>query len=164
MAQSIIDEAIVEINRLRKVPLESKYSGFIFPCREKLKVKCIRPIALARAVKRSLEWPLKDKKGKPLFGANGKPATENLVGIDCFTPHDLRRTAATFMSQSGILDEHIDAVLNHTKTGIIATYNKNKYDKEKQVALEAWERKLQSILTGSVSNVININQGRRKAA
>jgi len=51
------------------------------------------------------------------------------------------------MSQIGFMDEVIDAVLNHTKQGVIATYNLNRYDKEKQQALEALERKLLSIVT-----------------
>jgi hypothetical protein len=67
------------------------------------------------------------------------------------------------MSEIGIQDETIDAVLNHKKQGVIGTYNRNKYDKEKQAALEAWERKLQSIITGTESaKVIPII--RRKAA
>jgi integrase len=85
----------------------------------------------------------------------------NKLGIDQFTPHDLRRTAATFMSSLGFMDEVIDAVLNHVKQGIIRTYNLNKYDKEKQQALEAWERKLNSIITGIECKVIPIV---RKAA
>ena len=85
----------------------------------------------------------------------------NKLAIDQFTPHDLRRTAATFMSSLGFMDEIIDAVLNHVKQGIIRTYNLNKYDKEKQQALEAWERKLNSIITGNECKVIPIG---RKAA
>jgi hypothetical protein len=52
--------------------------------------------------------------------------------------------------------------LNHSKQGIIRTYNLNRYDKEKQQALEAWERKLSSIITGEgAGKVIPIG---RKAA
>jgi len=47
------------------------------------------------------------------------------------------------------------------RKGIIATYNLNRYDKEKQQALEAWERKLNSIITATASDVIPIT---RKAA
>jgi integrase len=79
------------------------------------------------------------------------------LGVDQFTPHDLRRTAATFMSQLGEHDEVIDAILNHAKKGIIATYNQNRYDREKQQALESWERKLQAIITGKgEDNVVSI--------
>jgi len=68
--------------------------------------------------------------------------------MEPFTPHDLRRTAATFMAKAGEMDEVIDAVLNHTKAGIIKVYNQYRYDKEKQIALEAWSRKIESIITG----------------
>jgi hypothetical protein len=61
------------------------------------------------------------------------------------------------------MDEVIDSVLNHTKQGIIATYNLNRYDKEKQMALESWERKLLSIITGTESKVIPITAARKTA-
>jgi integrase len=120
--------------------------GFMFPCPHKTKKKAIAPHALAIAVHRNLEWPITDKEGKPLYGKDGKPATENKLGIDQFTPHDLRRTAATFMAEMGEMDEVIDAILNHSKQGVIRVYNQYRYDKEKQAALESWERKLQSII------------------
>ncbi|MGB4599387.1 MAG: hypothetical protein WBI04_05350 [Trichlorobacter sp.] len=56
------------------------------------------------------------------------------------------------------MDEIIDAVLNHTKQGIIRTYNVNRYDKEIQQALEAWERKLSSIISGTEGKVIPIQR------
>lgn len=68
------------------------------------------------------------------------------MGIVTFTPHDLRRTAATFMAEQGEMDEVIDAILNHTKQGIIRTYNTYRYDKEKQAALETWTNKLLSLV------------------
>jgi integrase len=123
--------------------------------------------ALALVIRRNTAWPIVDAKGKPLFNADGKPAVKNLLGVADFTPHDLRRTAATFMSQLGMLDEVIDAVLNHTKQGIIRTYNLNRYDREKQAALETWERKLQQIITGTgKDNVVSITtaKGRMRAA
>ena len=70
------------------------------------------------------------------------------------------------MSQLGELDEVIDAILCHVKTGIIATYNHNRYDKQKQSAAESWERKLNSIITGkSADNVVSITTAKsnRKA-
>ena len=135
--------------------------GFIFPTPHQSKEQPIDAHAMPVAVRRNLEWPLTDKKGKPLYGNDGKPATENRLDVDKFTPHDLRRTAATFVGSMGFMDEIIDAILNHTKKGVIATYNRHKYDKEKQQALEAWGRKLESITTGTESNVIPM---RRKSA
>jgi hypothetical protein len=68
------------------------------------------------------------------------------------------------MSQLGMLDEVIDAVLNHTKQSIIRTYNLNRYDREKQQALESWERKLLAIVTGKgKDNVVSIGTAKKVA-
>jgi integrase len=139
---------------------ETKAKGYIFPCPHKDKEKPIEAHALAVAVRRNLSFPVTDSKGKPLYDKNGTPATENRLGIEHFTPHDLRRTAATFMAQAGEMDEVIDAVLNHAKQGVIKVYNQYRYDLEKQQALETWERKLQSIVSGSAAD--NVVPMRRK--
>ncbi len=146
-ALEIITEAIAQAKISREIPEGTEYSGFIFPCPHKKKIQSIDSHALPVAVRRNLAWPLTDDKGKPLYLEDGTPATENRLGIDQFTPHDLRRTAATFMGGMGYMDEIIDAILNHVKQGIIRTYNRHGYDKEKQEALEAWEKKLTSIVT-----------------
>ena len=52
------------------------------------------------------------------------------------------------LSGLGFTDAVVDAVLAHLKKGEIRTYNKNKYDKEKQEALVEWELKMNSIVTG----------------
>jgi len=72
--------------------------------------------AIAHVIRRNTAIPVTDGNGEPLLTSNGKPAVKNLLEVADFTPHDLRRTVATFMSQLGMLDEVIDAVLNHTKT------------------------------------------------
>ena len=71
------------------------------------------------------------------------------MDIEHFTPHDLRRTCSTLISELGFTDAVVDAILAHLKKGEIRTYNKNKYDKEKQAAIEEWELKLNSIITGT---------------
>jgi integrase len=137
---------------------------FVFPCPHVDKKQSIDAHALPGAVRRNLAWPMKDSKGKLLYGADGKVVTENRLGVEQFTPHDLRRTAATFMASMGFMDEIIDAVLNHVKQGIIRTYNRHDYDKEKQQALESWERKLNSIISGrSDGKVVSIMEGKRAA-
>ena len=67
-------------------------------------------------------------------------------GIPSFTPHDLRRTAATHMGKLGYSRFHIDKVLNHvdqTVTGIYDLYN---YDREKRDALEAYSAHIEDII------------------
>jgi len=40
----------------------------------------------------------------------------------------------------------------------------NRYDKEKQMALESWERKLNSIVTGAASGkIVSIQTGKKTA-
>lgn len=133
--------------------------GYIFPSprsEEATKSKRLKPIevnAVAHVIRRNSAVPVL-VNGAQAFDKDGKPLTENKLGVDSFTPHDLRRTAATCMSKLGFMDEVIDAVLNHTKQGIIRTYNVNRYDSEKQKALEAWERKLMALVTGTTSGKV----------
>lgn len=151
---------------------KTKPKGYIFPsprfeidpATEKPIYKAMDAHALPKAVSRNLAWPITDAKGKPLYGKDGKPATENKLGVDKFTPHDLRRTAATFLAQMEYMDEVIDAVLNHTKQGVIRVYNLHKYDREKQTALEAWSRKLTGIVTGKDSGKVVSILPRKKPA
>ena len=127
-------------------------NGYVFPS-PRTALKPIEVNALAHVVRRNLKSPVKIN-GQEVFGKDGQPVTENKLGVDTFTPHDLRRTAATMLSEIGFLDERIAAVLNHTKQGVIKTYNRNRYEKEKQQALEAWERKLLSIVTGTAAGKV----------
>jgi len=145
----LTDTALVligELTVLDKETKEPKPKGFIFPSPLKNKEQPITPHSLPVAVMRNMAWPFTDK--------DGKVATKNRLDIDQFTPHDLRRTAATFIASMGYSDEIIDAVLNHVKQGIIRTYNRHGYHIEKQKALEAWERKLLGIISGKDGKVL----------
>lgn len=48
-----------------------------------------------------------------------------------FTPHDLRRTAATRMADTGVSPFIVERVLNHTLEGVMAVYNRAEYEKER---------------------------------
>ncbi len=77
-----------------------------------------------------------------------------------FVPHDLRRTAATFMTGScGIPRLVVSKILNHAEPHITAVYDRASYDKEKQMALDAWARKLQGIVEGAEINVVPMFRG-----
>jgi len=67
-------------------------------------------------------------------------------GLDRWTPHDLRRTAATGLSRLGCSDEIVDAILNHQKQGVIKIYNRNKYDGEKREWLTRWADHIFNVL------------------
>jgi integrase len=79
----------------------------------------------------------------------------NSLQMQHFTPHDLRRSAATFMTGSCSIPRLVvSKILNHAEPHITAVYERTSYDKEKQMALEAWGRKLQDIVEGTESNVV----------
>ena len=159
LARSIIAEAIEQARVARKVPADQEYSGFVFPTPHTKKTQPIAEQALVVAVARALDSPVLDENGRRLLDDKGEPIKENKLGVEKFTPHDLRRTAATFMADSGEMDEVIDAVQNHAKKGVIKVYNQFKYDKPKRLALETWARKLASITTGTEgAKVIQMRQ------
>lgn len=79
-------------------------------------------------------------------------------GIDHFTTHDLRRTAATLMTGLGIPRLTVSKVLNHSEGGATKIYDRHTYDGEKRQALETWARKLESILTGKTAKIVNLQR------
>ena len=79
--------------------------------------------------------------------------------IEPFTPHDLRRTAASYMTGMGISRLVVSKVLNHAESHVTAVYDRHSYDLEKRQALDAWSRKLEAIISGKVSKVIRLRRG-----
>lgn len=68
------------------------------------------------------------------------------AGLDNFTAHDLRRTAASHMTSMGIPRLVVSKILNHAESGITAVYDRHSYDAEKRKALVQWAGKLETIL------------------
>jgi integrase len=64
-----------------------------------------------------------------------------------FTPHDLRRTVATRMADLEIAPHVIEKILNHTMQGVMATYNRSEYEKERVAAMQTWADEIQKIVT-----------------
>jgi len=83
----------------------------------------------------------------------GRTASEEGVApiltiIDA-SPHDLRRTAASYMTSAGTSRLVVSKILNHAEVGVTAVYDRHSYDKEKRGALEAWGRQLTDIVSGN---------------
>ena len=138
--------------------------GYIFKTAGKTDKPMTQP-AMNYAIRRQLLSPVLHN-GKPVFDKAGRPVTENLLGVAAFCPHDLRRTGATMVSELKFSDEIIDALLNHKKQGIIKAYNRNRYDREKQMALEELERRLLEIIAETATTggkVISIQTARKAA-
>ncbi|HOM99870.1 MAG TPA: tyrosine-type recombinase/integrase [Acidobacteriota bacterium] len=75
-----------------------------------------------------------------------------------FTPHDLRRTAATKMSELGIEDTLIARVLNHrwADRQVTSVYNRWKKLPEMKTALERWGARLDQIVTSEPARVVRM--------
>jgi integrase len=72
------------------------------------------------------------------------------AGLERATPHDLRRTCATYLASEriGAAPHIVSAILGHAAEGPAATqvYIRHRYDSEKRLALEAWAALLGEIV------------------
>lgn len=76
-------------------------------------------------------------------------------GVPHFTPHDLRRTAASMMTSIGVPRLHVEKVLNHTLPDIAEVYDRHDYYQEKKIALERWADHLEDILARRKGRVVS---------
>jgi len=90
--------------------------------------------SIARAVTRHIDRKLFDTE------ING-----HKVSVDKFTPHDLRRTAATHMAEMEIAPHIIEKILNHQMTGVMAVYNRAEYLKDREAAINTWGEYLEGL-------------------
>jgi integrase len=106
------------------------------------------------------------RRSGPVFGARDNPRAcidkrapgralerlfdRELLLVDRFTPHDLRRTVETGLASLGIASEVRDKCLNHVDGSVGAThYNRHDSGKETRAALEAWALHCQALTSGS---------------
>lgn len=75
-------------------------------------------------------------------------------GIAHFTPHDLRRTAASFMTKLKIPRLHVEKVLNHSTGDIAEIYDRHDYLPEKRIALETWAAHLAALVDEKTKPVV----------
>jgi integrase len=95
-------------------------------------------------------WVFPSPRGdQPLGGTAVNHALKRnmeLYSEEIFVPHDLRRTAASYMTSLGVSRLVVSKVLNHAEPGVTAVYDRHSYDKEKVEALNLWEAKIQQIV------------------
>jgi integrase len=110
--------------------IEGQSEGFIFP--SNLKGKSIQQKSLTE-----IKWQLKNADKLP----NRRKFTAEqrwLTDIDDWSPHDLRRTVRSGLSRLGCPSEIGEAVLGHSKKGIVGTYDLHAYEKECKEWLQKW--------------------------
>jgi integrase len=79
------------------------------------------------------------------------------VELAHWTQHDLRRTVATWMAESGIAPHIIEAILNHVsghKGGVAGVYNRASYEPQKRAALEKWGNHIEQLIGGKPTATI----------
>jgi integrase len=95
--------------------------------------------------------------------SRSKGALDRAMGADDWILHDLRRTAATRMAELNIAPHVVDKILNHvsgTIRGVAAVYNRHSYLTERKAALEAWARKVESLVRPAPTNVVTLAAAR----
>jgi integrase len=127
-ALQIIGAAKAEIDRL-KGRRKAAASGYVF---EAVPGSPITNAALSRAVER----------------AHGAMGAKHVEPWGRWTPHDLRRTMRTGLSACKVRPDIAELAIGHTKRGIVAVYDQHAFDDERRAALEVWEARLRSIVTG----------------
>ena len=125
----------------------------------------LSPLAcrLLKAAKKDEVYVFPNRNGTGAIGLDvvtrAVRRNEGKFSLDRFTPHDLRRTAASHMASIGTPRLHIGKILNHVEPGITSVYDRHSYDQEKRKALNAWGRKLESIISGKKAKVIELKTG-----
>ena len=135
---------LTKTNRAHRVPLSPQ---------------AVEVIEALRPLTGSTEWVLASRAdGKRLTWLSHSSARlREWSGLEHFTPHDLRRTAATWLGRSGVRPDTIDQLLNHAAGRITRTYNRAGYDAEKRQAVILLGDLVERVLAGEErSNVVRI--------
>jgi integrase len=135
---------LTKTNRAHRVPLSPQALAVI---------EALRPLT------GSTEWVLASRaEGKRLtWLSHSSVRLREWSGLEHFTPHDLRRTAATWLGRSGVRPDTIDQLLNHAAGRISRTYNRAGYDAEKRQAVTLLGDLVQAAIAGEErSNVVRI--------
>ena len=139
------------------IPAERSKNGL--PHRVPLTKPVIRILRELRAVDSPWVFPSPKTDG-PL--SSTQKAVERIrrrAGID-FRGHDLRRTAASFMTSMGTPRLVVAKILNHVETDITAVYDRHSYDREKREALDAWAERLERIVSQGASSLALFTGGK----
>lgn len=94
------------------------------------------------------------------LGSQIKAAIDEISGVTGWVVHDLRRSWATHLAESGITAEVVDLSLNHrasaSRGGITAVYNKSLRLPERRAAAAKWGEITHRWLTGESAKVVQI--------
>ena len=134
-------------NRVWSLPAERSKNGRGH--RIPLSARAVLILRELQASGNSGGWVFANTKGHHVRADSITQALSRLTkqfDLDHFTPHDLRRTAATQISGMGVDRATLVRILNHTDHSTTAIYDRYSYEPEVRQALEKWSTKLDQIL------------------
>jgi integrase len=150
------DFVVKQFNTLQKISSESDWC---FPA-EKLKEGKPCHVDLKTVTKQIRD---RQRNSEPMSGRS-KHTTALLLSGGEWTPHDLRRTAATLMGQCGVLSEIIERCLNHTDgSKLKKIYQRNIPRKQMTEAWKLLGSRLELLLSDA-ENVTVATFGKSSAA
>jgi integrase len=76
----------------------------------------------------------------------GKLHLDARIGIAPWVLHDLRRTMRTGLGKIGVAPHIAELVINHTRGGIQAVYDKHRYEPEIRAALAKWAEHVAAVV------------------
>jgi integrase len=76
------------------------------------------------------------------------------TGITGWRVHDLRRSARSLLARAGVRHEVAEAILGHTLSGIVATYQRYQFETEKGQALRELAALIERIVNPPADNVV----------
>lgn len=128
----------------------SKDSPWLFPSPKD--DKPMDPAVVSHAVRNTFQADAERKE-------NGQDLVWS--GLGRLTPHDLRRTAASHMTEIGISRLVVSKILAHVDSSTTGVYDRYEYWPEKCSAMNAWASRLQEIISAEPnrSNVVPLAAG-----
>jgi integrase len=106
-----------------------------------------------RVGRRKFVFPSESKAGHLLYNGLSQSAQRVVakLGMERWTPHDLRRTATTWMTKLGHPRLIVDKVLGHKDTSVAGIYDRHSYWDERVAAVNEWGAKLSEIVEDDAS-------------
>jgi integrase len=101
-------------------------------------------------------FPSHRRPGQPVLDVRKAMRRMCLLSGVTFTPHDLRRTAASHMTSLGVARLVVGKILNHAEPGVTKVYDRHSYDAEKREALNAWGARLMELVMAGDYKVLHL--------
>ena len=101
-------------------------------------------------------FPSHRRPGQPVLDVRKAMHRVCLLSGVTFTPHDLRRTAASHMTSLGVARLVVGKILNHAEPGVTKVYDRHSYDAEKRQALNAWGARVTELVMAGDHKVLHL--------